>query len=427
MNSTPRIFKERLISKRLAHFTKENVPGFEQKFHEINLWQKSATSGNLDKTKESSIQGSFMTRLFNQVFGYYEIMDDTPCYNQTRESKTILDTTESDGALGYFYKDTGKKDVRVVIELKDAHTPLDKKQNRSNHLTPVEQAFSYANKNGSKCGWVIVSNFIETRLYKSSSSLEYETFDMRKMDDEKEFLRFYYFMCKDNLITETGKAVIDELYLENETEGVEITNQFYSSYKEIRNNLFLAMKENNPGKDEMLLFTKAQKLMDRFIFICFCEDCDLLPKNIFNQVVENARHSFSFSPYKLWDQLKGLFHSIDKGNPPMKINQYNGGLFKEDGDLDNLLIPDSVLESFLQLSSYDFTSDLNVNILGQIFEQSISDVEQIKKELGGEESNAKGKRKEDGIFYTPYYSLHRGTDSRRLSGRKKGGIEALYF
>lgn len=82
---------------------------------------------------------------------------------------------------------TEKEDIRVVIELKDARTSLDKKQNRSSHLTPVEQAFSYANKNGSKCGWVIVSNFVETRLYKSNSSLEYEVFDLREINSETDF------------------------------------------------------------------------------------------------------------------------------------------------------------------------------------------------------------------------------------------------
>lgn len=87
----------------------------------------------------------------------------------------------------------------------------------------------------------------------------------------------------------------------------------------------------------------------------------------------------------------------------MKINRYNGGLFKADPELDNLLIYDDVLEEFTKLSEYDFGSDLNVNILGQIFEQSISDVEQIKNEINGIVSEAKGKRKDDGIFYTPYY------------------------
>ena len=45
---------------------------------------------------------------------------------------------------------------------------------------------------------------------------------------------------------------------------------------------------------------------------------------------------------------------------------------------------------------------MNVNILGQIFEQSISDVEQIKGEINGTDIG-NGKQKDDGIFYTPYY------------------------
>ena len=219
----------------------------------------------------------------------------------------------------------------------------------------------------------------------------------------QEFLRFYFFLYKDHLISESGKSLIDELYQENEAEGIDITNQFYSTYKTIRNNLFTCLKENNPDKDELLLFTKTQKLMDRFTFVCFCEDCDLLPQNIFSRLIETAKQSFSFSPNKLWEQLRGLFASIDQGNPPMKINRYNGGLFKSDPDLDSLVIPDEILETFTELSTYDFTSDLNVNILGQIFEQSISDVEQIKNEISGVETEGKGKQKDDGIYYTPYY------------------------
>ena len=129
----------------------------------------------------------------------------------------------------------------------------------------------------------------------------------------------------------------------------------------------------------------------------------LLPQNLYKGLVDSVHKSFSFAPNKLWNELKGLFMSIDQGNPPMKVNKYNGGLFKTDPELDALVVSDEVLESFLKLSGYDFGSDLNVNILGQIFEQSIADVEQIKKEINGEASTGKGKQKDDGIFYTPYY------------------------
>ena len=101
---------------------------------------------------------------------------------------------------------------------------------------------------------------------------------MRKMKDEKEFLRFYFFLCKDHLIAENEKSLIDELYQENEAEGIDITNQFYKTYKEIRNNLFTCLKENNPDKDDLLLFAKSQKLMDRFTFICFVKIAICCPK-----------------------------------------------------------------------------------------------------------------------------------------------------
>ncbi|MBR5640640.1 MAG: N-6 DNA methylase [Firmicutes bacterium] len=398
------MFNKRLIDNRMQHFTRNDVPDFESKWTRIKKWKKSCDVGNLEKTKETQIQGLFMSQIFDEVLGYDTATStDTDVYNQKQELNSTLDNTEADGGLGFFSDISNIRDVRAVIELKDATTNLDKKQSRVRNLTPVEQGFTYANKNGSKCGWVIISNFLETRLYKNVSSLEYESFDIRKMDDEQEFLRFYYFLSKDHLIERHGKSLIDELYIENEEMGLEISNNFYSDYKQIRLSLFQDLIEHNENYDKILLFEKAQKIMDRFIFICFCEDCGLLPQNIFRTTVQTASHSFSKSKTKIWDELLGLFDSIDKGNPPMHINQYNGGLFREDPELDSLAVSNDVLESFLKLAEYDFGSELNVNILGQIFEQSISDVEQIKAEINGDVINGKGKQKEDGIFYTPYY------------------------
>ena len=402
MKEQVKIFKEELLSAYLKNFSETQMDKFEEKWKILKNWKKSCEIGDLKKTKETSVQGLFFSQVFDQVLGYKTVVDGG-IYNQISEFKSTLDGSEADGALGFFNISHGLRDARVAIELKGATVLLDKKQQRSSHLTPVEQGMSYANKNGSKCGWVIVSNFIETRLYKSNSSLEYESFDIAKMDDKAEFLKFYFLLCKEHLIEIDGKSLIDKLYQENEEIGVKISNEFYKEYKEIRTNLYKHLKEMNPETDELLLFTKSQKIMDRFIFICFCEDCGLLPFNIYKQLVESSERSFSFSQTKLWDELRGLFRSIDKGNSIMKINRYNGGLFKEDTELDNLVIGDNALKEFVRLANYNFSSDLNVNILGQIFEQSISDVEQMKNEINGIKSDTKGKQKEDGIFYTPYY------------------------
>ena len=116
----------------------------------------------------------------------------------------------------------------------------------------------------------------------------------------------------------------------------------------------------------------------------FCEDIGLLPAYTVQQIRDIVKSSFDMSNTKVWRQLKGLFESINVGNPPLNINKFNGGLFEKDETLDNLVLEDNMLLDVLKLADYDFSSDLNVNILGHIFEQSISDIEEIKADIRGE-------------------------------------------
>lgn len=69
-------------------------------------------------------------------------------------------------------------------------------------------------------------------------------------------------------------------------------------------------------------------------------------------------------------------------------------------------ISDEALRSVANLCAYNFDEDLSVTILGHIFEQSISDLEEIKSkasEDAGIESLQQSRRKKDGIYYTPDY------------------------
>ncbi len=69
-----------------------------------------------------------------------------------------------------------------------------------------------------------------------------------------------------------------------------------------------------------------------------------------------------------------------------------------------LLIGNHIFDEAAEITDYDFESELNVNILGHIFEQSINDIEEIKSSIAGDAFDKKsGKRKKDGIFYTPEY------------------------
>ena len=166
MSSASKIFKEKLLKGYLDAFHLENIESIDEKWKIMKKWQNVYKKGVLHRTKETAVQGLFLSQVFGDVLGYKTFVDGVNEWNQYQEVKSVLDTSEADGGLGFFTSE--KSDVRVVIELKDANTPLDKKLNRSNHMTPVEQAFSYANKQGKRCQWVIVSNFVETRLYHSN-------------------------------------------------------------------------------------------------------------------------------------------------------------------------------------------------------------------------------------------------------------------
>jgi len=80
-------------------------------------------------------------------------------------------------------------------------------------------------------------------------------------------------------------------------------------------------------------------------------------------------------------------------------------LFYEDLLLDSLKIDDEILIADLKkLSTYDYNTEIDVNILGHIFEHSLNEIEEITAEIEGAVSDQKRtKRKKDGVFYTLKY------------------------
>jgi hypothetical protein len=112
------------------------------------------------------------------------------------------------------------------------------------------------------------------------------------------------------------------------------------------------------------------------------------------------------------ETLKKFFSMVGKGHSSLGLpaGGYNGGLFYEDEALNGLIIGDAICKKLVNFTNYNFLDDLSVNILGHIFEQSISDLENLRVDLLGTEvetdrlvDNGKGRRKKDGIFYTPEY------------------------
>ena len=392
------LFNQKLLIQKAQE--EINLSDYFEKRKILNNWINSLEKGILSKSKEEEFQGEFLNDIFSLILGAINKSSGNDEWNLQRESKTRIDGQKADGVIGFFDVN-GKDDVRAVIELKGPTISLDQRQKRSGDTrTPVEQAFNYAPKYGKNCQWVIVSNYKEIRLYRSNDMTEYEVFFLENLKDDLEFQKFIYILSFEALVgTVNKKAKALELSEEYQKNQIEIEKKFYNEYRNIRLHIFENMKENNSETDENTLLEKVQKLLDRFLFICFCEDKGLLEKDFFNTILKKGKDFGS-----IFDIFTIFCNWINLGNPKENISHFNGGLFKNDDVLNSLNIDDKVFEELKKISDYDFDSDLNVNILGHIFEQSISDIEELKKSISGEEfDQKKSKRKKDGIFYTPQY------------------------
>ncbi|HET7117645.1 MAG TPA: DNA methyltransferase, partial [Hanamia sp.] len=193
-----------------------------------------------------------------------------------------------------------------------------------------------------------------------------------------------------------------------------VTKQLYADYSAFKRKLFQNVAEQNPQYDKLLLFKKTQKLLDRFLFIFFAEDRLLLPPNSVREILqqwEDLKSKYD-EYFPLYSRFKKYFGYLNVGHvgKQHEIFAYNGGLFLPDEILDSLIIDDTILfEGAKALSNYDFETDVDVNILGHIFEHSLTEIEELQQQLtsplsAGEAPEVRlSKRKKDGVFYTPRY------------------------
>ncbi len=64
------------------------------------------------------------------------------------------------------------------------------------------------------------------------------------------------------------------------------------------------------------------------------------------------------------------------------ISAFNGGLFADDPDINNLeLVDPKWTNAFAGFGNYDFSEEVNVDVLGHLFERSITELEKLR--LGG--------------------------------------------
>jgi len=374
------IFQKSIVNKYLNLLNENEILNAYETYNKYfkNIFRLT----NIMHLKEENYQEGFLRELFVDVLGY--TINPNEKYNLTTEFKNQTDNKKADGAILKNEKAIG------VIELKSTKL-LDLK-----FIT--NQAFNYKHNN-SECRYVITSNFHYLRFY-IDNSVEYEEFDLFKLDFEN-FKSLYLFLSKESIFSDIP------LKMKNESKQKEedITTKFYRDYKLFKNNIFENLKNENSQYDNVLLFQKTQKLLDRVLFIAFAEDKGLIPPNTLLHIIETWKYFVNEGQkLTLYNQFQTYFTKLNDGytNPEWGIiPAYNGGLFAKDIILDNkLILNNEILKNgILSIAKYDFNTEIDVYILGHIFEHSLNELDEFLTLPKLQTS----KRKKDGVFYTPEY------------------------
>ena len=409
-------YQSSVIKKYLAMLDNEQVNTAWEVYKSYFL--NPEIQDNIRSMNEEQFQEGFLRELFVKVFGYS--LKPSPNYNLITEKKNETDAKKADGAI--------IRDEKVIgiIELKD-HKTTDLK-----HVEP--QAFGYKNQHRD-AHYVIISNFEKLRFYIDNAvdCLEWNLFSLTA----EQFRTLYFCLSWANIRLDLPLNA----KLESVSNEDKITQQLYKDYSSFKREIFADILANNTDSDTpkehiLLLFKKTQKLLDRLLFIFFAEDSGLLPPNSMILILEDWQKLKEMDEYRpLYSRIRKYFGYLDTGFQGKKyeIFAYNGGLFKPDEVLDSLKISDDLLANFTRkLADYDYSTEVDVNILGHIFENSLNEIEEVTAQINAGEAPTVSKRKRDGVFYTPQYITKYIVENTvgRLCAEKKvemGIDEAEYF
>lgn len=409
-------FQNSVIKKYLAALNTEQVTAAWNQYKAYFL--NKEIQDNIRSSKEEQFQEGFLRELFVKVFGY--TLNPSPNFNLITEQKNETDAKKADGAI--------LRDDKVigVIELKD---------HKTTDLSHVErQAFGYKSQH-KDTKYVVISNFEKLRFYIDNAveHIEWNLFTLTESD----FRLLYFCLAWQNISTDLPLKAKQES-VSNEDQ---ITQQLYKDYSAFKREIFADILKNNtteetPKEQILLLFRKTQKLLDRLLFIFFAEDCGLLPPNSMVEILKQWEQLKEMDEYvPLYGRIRKYFGYMDTGwqGKKYEIFAYNGGLFKPDEVLDSIKISDDILARFTRkLADYDYSTEVDVNILGHIFENSLNEIEEVTAQINAGEAPTVSKRKRDGVFYTPQYITKYIVENTvgRLCAEKKAemGIdEAEYF
>jgi len=407
----PRESKTKLFHNKVIEKYIKSITISSKQREALNLWVDKLKKKEL--IEERSNYPIFQKYIVEDILGY-----------------SVEDFDFEKGNVEFTIKNQSGKPL-LVLELKGQETDLFSKQ--STGVTPYKQAFLYAVEKGTEyfatCNYSQIVFFLKENNYS-----RYEILDFQEMSkNENEFKKFILLFSKEYLVKRNIPALLKTDTIQEEKE---LTKEFYKIYHETRLMIIKELEvECKLSKEKAIHY--SQIFLNRIMFICFAQDSEkhlLEPLILENTILKPIeKEMVGEHTHYIWESLVNLFRSINLGDRIHNIPKYNGGLFSEDipndvkirdfpvnqkyfnelnqgskyseKDINITILQrmgkyrteiNPIYKNLLLISSFDFKTDINVNILGHIFEQSIGDIEDLL-------SQNVSQRKKFGVFYTPEY------------------------
>jgi ribosomal protein L31E len=370
MTLTSSFFHRKTLEKRMLSFGFPKNLG--DRLQKISKWTQDADQNpqmNPDISLNIINDAEFLHDLFVDVLGY-----KSPFNNNKTWELEFTPTT----VLGFF----GIEANHILIEIRIDNIKIKPQVNY-----PTTE-------------WIIVTDYRHIRLYSAKRiGLFYEEFNLKEivnsLERNSDYLkRFYFMLCRRTLLGANSKepARLSTLLIESDEIVEEIINSFYRQYYKIREQLIkdfsyrlqlINSKEINSKDNDGKLYpkveeidyvaiAKAQKLLNRIIFIIYGQSHKLLP----SQLIINA-YQF-YNPYvsqPIWENYKAIFSWVYKGNLKEFVFGYGSNLFEFDVILDELLfVGDELCRQIKELGRFDFNSDISNLAVAIILEELAKDL-----------------------------------------------------
>lgn len=438
--------------------------------------------------RERTAQPAFIEEFFRQTWGFVQAGQDGaeaafsiyPDF-QIGGGAARGGAGFADAALGRFAVGREPHIPQVLCEFKDIRSALDAPQRRKGDTrSPTRQGLDYlAAARRAMFGtepiiptFAIITDMNEFRLYWADRGERqsirfvitprdlFQGSSLLADNDEARFDRYLFqrLFHRDTLTVQgdSGRAPLLSLIEQQRFRQRELENAFYAEYRAFREHLYRELLAHNAeGTDRFpgtrgRLVRLAQKVLDRCIFVFFCEDMGRslgFPPQLLRDALILRSNDPYFDPegLEVWTLLLRLFRAMNDGAAfgDNQINQFNGGLFAADDALERLHIPNRVFcergqgqneaslyrspLTLLYLSAaYNYADGvsqapggpgaaagreaktLGLYTLGRIFEQSITELEILEARADDRLSiNLESKRKRDGVYYTPEWVVER--------------------